>query len=469
MRFQRYVLHACLLASLLSTPLALAQESELILDGSGQLRKALVGVYGDLFSDGAVTAATPVLAVETVAATGEIGRILIPGTDDTRVESAPILIRDPGQDAFVVLWRTETVDDARLDFTVFDGSEWSEVLTLGQDGVPASVGPELKVMPTRDSFHLELEDGTSIGVDRLIVHLLWRNAQQSPSTHYAPLTLVEGRYIGWHGVFVLDDLLLEAPVDEGGGAAPVPLTAALEQVHEMRAASDDRSVQAIFANSASDRIGSIEISPLPLEIGMLSEQIRDHLLSLADLYDPDDIGMFADAIRATIVIIGQRYDLHDAHTDYVSDQVADWVLNAGGAYGWGGFESLADDAQALTIDVTQEVYVSTSVDPADPDSEIVRMDVSRMFGDPQQSSPMQILDFQERSNLPAPDIGERPVTVFSSRRGGDLLIAWEDQANGQIQWVESLEDGTWSEVFHLTLGDHLTLEAAHQLLARRIH
>lgn len=463
---------AFLLASFLLPTAALAQAPELILDNSGQLQRVLPGAYGDLFADGdAAAASTPVLAVETVAA-GEVIRALVPGTEDARLEATPVLFQDPRRDAFVLLWRSQAeAGDVRLDFAAFDGAEWSEIVTLEQDGVSISAD-ELKVVQTHDAFEFEIEDGEPIRAERLIIHILWQDDQEPPLTHYAPLTFVEGRYIGWHGTFALDEMFLQAPEEEGGeNPEPTELTAALSHTFELRVSSDSQSVQLTFANSSSNRIGSLKISPLPLEIGLLGDNVRDHILALADLYDPDDLSLFSDGIRAGMVIIGQRFNLHDAHAGYVADQVADWILDSGESYGWAGLENLGDDARDLAIDVSQEVYVSAGADSADPDSEIVRLDVSGLFGPPEESDPMQIFDFRIGSDRPAPEIDERPVDVFTSRHGGDLLVAWHDEDGEQIQWVESLkklEDGAWSEIFSLPLGEQLTLEAAHRLLARRI-
>ncbi len=483
MRITKHLPAVCLLALLLSTP-AWAQAQEMILGPGGQLCRALAGPYGELFAGGAgAGAATPALAVETVAPDGDASRLLVPGTDDGRIETDPLLFRDPRSDSFVLLWRSRAEGgEARLDFATFDGTEWSEVFRLEQDGAPAPVAGEVLVADTHDAFDLELDGVDPIRLGRMTIHLLWQEAGELAATHYAPLPFVEGRYVGWHGHFVLDESFLQAPEPETGdggtgdgepaaGTAPVELTAALASTLELRAAGDGRSVLVTFANPSSHRVGSLEISPLPLELELLGEQVREQIFALVDLYDPDDLSSFSDAMRGAIVVIGLHFDLHEAHAGYLADQVADWILTSGGDYGWGGLESLGADARDLTVDLGQEVYLSTEVDAADPESEIVRLDVSELFGSPDDAGPAQVFDFRTRSDLPAPAVGEDDVKVFTSGSGGDLLIAWEDSEGGQIHWLESGGqggDGPWSEVFSLTLGEELTVEAAHRLLARRV-
>ncbi len=484
-----------ILASLILPPAASAQGQESILDHSGQLRRVLTGTYSELFDDG--DGALPVLAIETVAPAGAATRVLVPGTDDARLESSPLLVQNPRLEASVLLWRSRAEQGGdRLDFATYDGAQWSEVLTLEHDGAPVSLSGELKTAETHDSFDLELEDGVSISAERLIIHLLWQSGDV-PRTYYAPLTFVAGHYLGQHAVFVLDDLLLLAPGDEGDegeggeggegdegdegdegegeggeGGEQVALTAALARVFEPRVSSDDLSVQVTFANSSSQRIGSLEIRPLPLELEFLGEQVREQIFALADLYDPNDMSSFSDGMRAGMVIIGQRFNLHDAHGGYLADHIADWLLATGGSYGWAGLEDLGADARDRTIDVTSERYVATGVDSADPTSEILGLDVSWLFENPEEPEQMQVFDFSSRCDLPAPAIDEGPVAVFTSRQGSDLLIAWENEEGGQIHWVESRgarqEPGPWSAVFTLPLGEQLTIEAAHRLLADRI-
>ncbi len=139
----------CTLIALLSVSLcpavAPAQTRELILGHGGQLLRALAGPYNELFTDDGDNA-TPVLAVETVASDGNTDRALVPGTDDARLETAPMLFQRPRADGFVLLWQSQADDgDAGVDFATFDGSEWSEVFSLEQDGAPASLTGELVI------------------------------------------------------------------------------------------------------------------------------------------------------------------------------------------------------------------------------------------------------------------------------------------------------------------------------------
>ncbi len=470
MRILRFTSVVCLTLALALSPAAGAEASKMVLGQAGQLHRVLTGTYGELFAGEGAGAGAPVLAVESVLPGGETVRHLVPGTGDARTEDRAFLYQDSTHDSFVLLWQSWGEDDlSHLHFAVFDGAEWSEVFVLEQDGVPVSLAGRPLIAETHDAFALDLGDGESITAERRIIHLLWHGTGEAPLARYAPLTFVEGRYVGWHALFELTESFLLAPEAEDG--APSELTATLARTLSLRVANGERSVLATFANPESHRIGTLEISPLPLEIGMLGEQVRDQVLALADLYDPEDMGSFADAIRAAIIIMGSSYDMHEAYGEYVADQVADWVFESGGSYGPAEFESLGADARDKTIEVSSEVHASTQVDPADPDSEIVRINIAGMFDD-EEPDPAQIIDLRVRSDRPAPASSEGPAAVYSSRSGASLLAAWLDEETGQVYWVESRpgrDGGAWSEPFSLSLAAGLTIADAQRVLAAKIY
>ncbi len=471
MRILKLNFVACLLLSLTLPPASAAEASEMSLGQAGQLHRVLTGTYGDLFAGGQdADAVAPVLAVEIVRPGEETDRLLVPGTGDARTEARPLLFQDSTYDSFVLLWQSRGEDQhSYLHFANFDGAEWSEVYALVQDDTPVSLVNDPLITETHDAFTLDLGDGESISAERRIIHLLWLSAEEVPLARYAPLTFVEGRYVGWHGLFELTESFLLAP-DGGGDGGQIELTAALARTLSLRAANDDRSVLVTLANPVSNRIGTLEISPLPLELGLLGEQVREQILALADLYDPDDMGSFSDGIRAAIVIMGQRFDMHEAFGGYVAGRVADWILETGGSYGLEGFESLGNDARDETIEASSEVYASTQADPADPETEIVRINIAALFED-EDPDPAQIIEIRVRSDRPAPAASEGPAAVYTSRGGSGLLAAWLDAENGQVLWVESRPEsggGAWSEPFTLSLGESPTIEDAQRLLAAKI-
>ncbi len=496
MRPSNLTVLALLVLSIVGPVQAAAQESA-ALGHDGRLQRVVATTYAELFGDD-VDATQSVLAFETLRPGEAASRILVPTTDDYRVEVEPRLFQDPKYQTSVLVWRSLAAEgqteeiDSLLHFASFDGAEWSDVHVIETDGAPLAVATTPQIAETRDTFELELEDDVTLYADRRILHLVWQNADEIPTTFYVPLTFVEGRYLGWHGVVALNEAFFLEPEsgadgddtsegedpgsdDPGEGEdpdaetpEPVHLTPALGQTLNLRVASDPRSVLVTFANLASQRLGTVEVSPLPLELGLLGEQIRDQLFALADLYNPDDPTALSDEMRAGIIIIGLQFNLHEAYGEYVANRVADWILEAGGAYGWGGFESLGNDARNLAIDVSNEVFTSTKVDPADPNSEIVEINIAGLLGELDEADPAQTIDILVRSDMPAPAIGQGLTTLYTSRSGDRQLVTWEDEEGGAIHWVESQRQGTWSEPFSLPIDESLTFDEAHRLLAAKV-
>ncbi len=480
MSFLRIVLTSGLCLSALVAPIAWAQSPTMAVGASSQLYRTLDGTYGELFPDGkAFDAAKPVLAIEIDRPGEDATRLLVPGTEDSRVETGAGLFHDPRHDTLVLLWQSSAPKGGatHLALAIYDGVEWSPTYVVEEDGAPAPISEPL-IEVTHDAFDLDLEEEDPIRLDRRVIHVLWRTPGEDPAIKYAPLSIVEGRYVEWHPLVVLDDALLRA--EEGAAEAaeedspddaesPVRLTPDLAGTLGLRLAGDGRSVLVTFANADSHRIGTAAITPRPLEIDVLGDLVRDQIFSAADVYDPGRLGAFSDVIRAGIVIVGHRARLHPAHARYLADQVADWVLASEGSYGY-DLEGLGNDARELAVDVSSEVAASSAVDPSDPGSEILRIDVSEFLDSLETPRPAQAFTIQMRSDRPAPPVGDGPATVLTSIDGRDLLVAWHDEEAGQLRWLESRHGATsaWSETFSLEVGESLPLEAAVRLLARKI-
>ena len=453
------------------------------LGSAGDLYRVHAGLHSDLFA-GDTETEIPILILEVDRRDQEPIQLLVPGTDDPRAENDARLVYEPSADSVTVLWQSQGDDGLiAIRFATFDGSEsqWSEVYELAGEEGAAILAQTPRVAVTRDTYELELADEL-ITAERSILHLLWRDTAEVPTTFYSPIIFVEGRYIGWHESFAMSSFFLDAAqgdedsdeqTDDGEDSDEVTatLTTELARASSLRVSHDNQSIVVAFTNPESNRLGALEIRVLPLELSLLGDQVHQAIFELAELYDPDDISSLADGMRAHVVIIGLQYSFNPSVVDYVSEQVGDWLLEAGGAYGWAGLEDLADDARDFTIDISSEIYATTISDPSDPDSQIVQIDIGEFLEGLEGPQPAQLLDIRVRSDLAAPDIGDGPTVIHTSLDGRDLLIAWEDEELGQIHWVEShrrSEDGAWTEPLSLVLDDRLSRNEAHRLLERKI-
>jgi hypothetical protein len=76
-----------------------------------------------------------------------------------------------------------------------------------------------------------------------------------------------------------------------------------------------------------------------------------------------------------------------------------------------------------------------------------------------------LLQFRIVSSRPVPSVGAGDVSLFESKDGNDVLIAWV--ANGLVQYRLSRGTG-WGPVIDLPLTGGLTLDGAYDILERRV-
>jgi hypothetical protein len=329
---------------------------------------------------------------------------------------------------------------------------------------------ELLLARTSDIYRLELLEDDGLGELEAIetrqntVHLFWH---QGGSVRYSALSFLEGVYVGHHSLFDWSAHFLAAP--EGAGDAPA-LPAALEGFLDVRPGRDDSTLLVSFANSASGRFGILALRAVPLRLSALADGVRREILLAADLYDPEDLSAFGDKVGASIVIIGQRYNLHPAIVEYLGRQMNQFLDDSGADYGYGDFTTLVDDAYRLTIDLTSSVFASTGHDPFSTESSVMEVQLGDFLDDLESTSTLQYFEVEERANLAPPEVGGVP-RVFSSAGGGDLLVSWRvpatDEAPAALAYRESLAGGEWSAVKTLAL-DGVEEALGWRLLAQKI-
>ncbi len=436
------------------------------LGNAGELHRVRAGAAGDLLpGDGSVSSETPVLVLEIAPAGSEIARLLVPGTEDERVESQARLLYEPRAGSTILIWQSAGPDGLRLDFATRGEAGWSEVHSLaGEDGTAVGLTEEPLVAVTRDAFDLTLEDGTALEATRSVIHLLYRPA--TGSVRYAPLIFVAGAWVGWTESRDLGDAYFQGGEEDPG----FELTADLERALSLQVAKGDRSVIAAFANPASGRLGAVEIGLRPLALELLGDRVREEIYAQAELYDPDDISTFADKIRAELIVIGYRLDLHPGIVELTAGQVGDWIEDAAPDYGLDGFPELGDDARALAIYLAGSVSATVVDDPATGE-EILELDFGELL-DRLDGSPLaEILDIEVRSDRPAPEVGDGVAAIFPSASGRDLLVGWKADDDPTIHYVESRgdrEDGRWSAPRTLAISEEIDLLQAVELLQRKI-
>lgn len=441
---------------------AFAQGKDRALTNNGDLLTVRDGRFGELFPGApGVPPNLSVLALD-VDRDGEVERLLVPGTDTWRPEHGARVTYDAAGGTAILLWSTYTATGtSSLHFTSFSDDGFTAIETVQAGDVPLFFETPPHILVTEDSFRLELAPEEVVEASRKIFHLVWREADGG--VHYLPLVFVEGHFVGWSESLNLSAALQQAHQ----GQAPVALAPALRSTLAVQTTADGRGLLVTFAEGAFGRIATLRIDVRPMELSLLGDQVRDLIFQLADLYDPEDLEAMASGLRGHIIIIGSTMSLNPAVVHYLADQLSSWLLANGGGYGYGGLENLGNDAQAQTLTLGGAVYASTVADPADPDQQVLDLDLGAFLdGDGNHEQLAQLLDLSIRADYPAPAVpGTETATVFPSQNGRGLLVAW-DHGDAGLGYVEN-DGGGWGLPLSLSLGPDLDTEGAYELLRRK--
>lgn len=453
--------------------------SQQVLTNVGEVLEARAGTYGELFPGGTqLPPSRSVLVLDIQPQDGDGGRLLVPSTDDDRVEIEPFAIFESAEDAadetLLLGWQSRVADGSARQIRFVSvrrgsgGLEWSEIFTVRNavgDPLVLHASPEVAI--TRQIFDQELQDQT-YNARHTLVHLLWQGGPSGHHPMYSSIVWVDGLYVGFNPVFNLADFL--TPQEVGGIQAPPPaLPANLENTTALQVGSGGQSLELSFADVTTGRLGHVVIDAVPLAYGVLGDLVRDEMFTHADSYDPDHMQTFVDKFRAGVVIIGREFKYHPAVVEYVSSRVGTWLLDQGGNYGFEEFVGLGEDARDMTIGLTHSVYTKEVADPANPGSTLVELDLSEVLGGGTAADqPGQLLDFRVTADLEAPAIGEGATAILASPDGQRLTVTWQAEDSDRMHYVESSDNGSWAPVQSLQLREGLSREDALRLLASKL-
>jgi hypothetical protein len=384
---------------------------------------------------------------------GAADRLLVPGTEGREVESSPYVVFEETSKSLYLLWQTEASSVSRLLLrSVKDGSFGPPIeVTAGTFGTSISA-PQAAV--TRDEFFVSTADGGTATVHRTLLHLIWwEETTAGNEIRYAPITLLEGVYTGWHPVYALNDFD-PSPDDPVAAAEVLPQ---LYRSPRIQSGRNDHSVVVSFANERNGRLTTIDVSLLPGEIGFIADKIRAHIIEIGR--QKPGAKAIADKIRAHIIEIGR---LHPRVVGFLGDDVHAHVLAVGPAYeASGDYEGLADEVSGYaTLSATTVLENGRLGDDPRDTPEIIRLAAE---DDSEAGAPR--LQLRRVFSRPAPHTAAAPTTIYASKDGKKLLVAWD--APNQIRYKETSAEG-WGETLVVPLSAELTREQAYDFLEQRL-
>lgn len=436
-----------------------ASELEIEAVGNGgELYELVAGRYGKLFpGEDEHPARNNVLALSVTWPDGASERLLVPGTGDREGEMEAELLYERAHGSLLVVWQGDLGAGVLLELTTFSGGEWSRVHAIDSSS-PILGQPRLVV--TRDHYDLRISETQWESIDRTALYVAWlAEDPRGVDVRITPLLFVEGFYSGWNQVFSLRDLT--ALPDFAG---PGPSSQELLRSFDLVVMNDGQRIEVSFVNALDHQLTVVSVGVLPLELAMMSEELRDGLLGLESSFASQDVETFIDIARHEMVAVGRRLRFHPVFVDFLVTGLGEEIRTIAPAFSLATYGEMVDHLRDHTLRRTAPLTrTGLSSAGAGDESEILEIDVSNLLS---PTGPPPILDLRVLFSQPAPATGAGSTRIYAAGDGGSVLVTWEE-AEGRVHYLES-RDGGWSETRSLATGEGLSSARAYEILERRI-
>ncbi len=455
-----------ILTALVSVLPAAAIGPDSVLSNSGDIVRVRTGSYGELFPNGdeSINPAHKVLALDFEYEAGA-ERHLVPFTESWRPERYPTVAYDSRNDAVILFWVSGAADGTwSMELTSFRDGEWQQSANIKSNNAAVFIEGIPKVTVTSDDFFLDLGEGLEpLETRRTTFHVVWH---QGDDVHYAPLSFVDGAFVGWSEALSLTKLAYFAQQGQNGDQLPEGfLPDNLAGSFSISPAPDPNAVTITLTDSDTGRLSTLKIEETPMSLAHLASRVREDIMGHVGSYSPLDLEALADFIRSDIIFIGAKIRLHPTVGRYIADEIAGWLLANGTSYGT-DLATLSTDAWQETLDAGASIYAKSLGTMSVDDEQALEI------VDP-DASPENLQKLRElvRITLPAsfeaPTVGEGDTNIYTSADNHSMLVAWKAAESDTIHYVENLGSG-WTESKSLRLTEELTESQAHDLLQRKI-
>jgi hypothetical protein len=429
---------------------AAASEARLAVGGSGEIYRAQTGRLGDLIASTAAASAGNAAMVIDIARVGEATqRILVPGTAGPEVEQAPFVLYQEALDTVFLIWQAQVnFLNSQFFLASYSAGKWSDPIALTTEIWTVKTPPQIAV--TTDTYTTVDDAGKPTRHRRTIVHTLWwERGGYGDRTVYSPVVLIDGAYIGWNPLQVLDSL--DPTVETAASAPPASLTTA----PVVAAGANRKAVILSFVNPVSGRLLNIEVETLDWELTELAAETRANVLANGP---GTELKSILDGARAHILVSGgtwyNRRFLNSLATEVVN-RLQDIAKNSPA----GGMKALGDGARAHILVAGVDLSGHALVDSKPIKSIAIAPDAD--------NAPYVLLQIRLASILSIPQVPtSTPISIVASEDGTASIVAWQDAAE-RLSFRESIPNG-WSSVRSFALDGSLSRERALRMLADRL-
>lgn len=460
--------HGWILALLFGFSLAAAAPvaaTDAVLGSAGELYVVRAGAYGTLFPTGAAADRdSTVLALDIARPGAAPQRMLVPGTEGEELERLPSLIYEEASDTVYLVWeKRSTPIHPVLMLSGYEDGEWLEPVEVIGNYYADKTSPQIAL--THEIYpNPSVAGQPPTTTHRTILHVVWGEeivVTGLYETFYTALVFENGSYAGKSPVYNLNQL------DNGNSPATSFETAAnLVSAPKLASGRDERTVAVAFASATTRRMISLEVDVLPAQLSRLADEARAYIIDIGTRATAPDARSVADRARAYIIDIGVAFQPEVRRS--IAELVHTFIRNSGTTLDANAIRSLADGARAYIIDIgaklsgrgLQTVNATSTTPPT-----IREVDPASLTQTPGERRPPLLFQFRMASSRPAPRVGGGEISVFVSKTGRDVLIAWQE--TGRVVYRESSGDG-WSDPLELKLSPSLDARRAYEMLEQRV-
>ena len=447
----RRSLSAAALALALAPAALHAGDGTAMLGGTGKLYRVKSGTYGSLFADApAELRSNPVLALD-IEHNGDSRRVLVPGTEGPEPERSPALTVDRPTNQVYLVWTS-----ARGYHNVLDLVGYSEADGFGERfefaGDVFSIKSNPQLATTLDTYRALDADGEVVTATRTILHLVWfDDGGPGQRDLYTPVVIADGTLLRTNLIFDLEEL---AGGDDEGPAPAAP--ASLREKPEIRRGRDGESVVVGFVGPNGGRLAALELRSVTGELVFFADKARTTIIDTGHRNPGLSRGAIADKARTTIIDTGRRLFRAEV-AKFLTDALLAVVTNSTDEV---TLEGAADLARTTIIDTGVSLRRGIADKAYSRVIEIGQSDVAGGDG------LNHLLDVRPAARRELPAMPSQSPRVFLSQTGDRAALAW--QADGDVQYRESVGDDGWGPVQTLKVGTALSVEDAYALVQQRV-
>jgi hypothetical protein len=382
-----------------------------------------------------------------------VSRYLVPTTDDLSAESFENLVFERQTNTVYALWQGFIGIHPVVYLAGFNDGQWQAPIMVTRDAFLMKYAPSMVV--TRDSATIG-----GAARERLVLHVLYaqEDAAGVVETLYAPITFLDGSYVGPHPIYSLNDLVADLP-DQSAVISPN-----LQRRPSLRRGADQRSIVAAFVDGRAGGFVTVEIDSLPLQLSQVATEARGSVIIVGSR----GFGARGTAERAAAVAdLRARVNDSALAAGFVAEAASSFAASVATVVAEEpgsdepAIQRAAAEARGSVIIVgvrgrdrgleraaLADFIVSSTSNVGDPLDEDRHFALTSVRGVPKTS-----MELENRVDV--------------SADGLRVIASWTDGARF-LRYRESEASGSWTDVEEMALSSEMTLERALVVLGSKL-